>query len=143
MDDQELAAASTDDDLEAFVRAIGLVRGWKHATSERLADDRVRVTNPAAGLWLECRYRRGSDRGFMSVGQIGDKAFFEPEFFWTDPEFVTFRARQFVQGVRQRQRRAVLRRMTWRHWLWSFRTYRAQSSPRRREPRGVRWRSAS
>jgi hypothetical protein len=131
MKDQTFAAAGSSDLLEEFARAICRVRGWGRATVERFAEDGVRVTNPSARLWVECRYRGDGRFGSMSVGRIGEGAYFQPEFVLPNPDFVTMRARQFVQGVRKRERRAKLRRLSVRNWLWDFRLRR--DIARRRE----------
>lgn len=130
MDDQALAADGTTDQLEVFIQAIRRVRGWKSATSERVADDRVLVTNLKAGMWLECRYREGGERGFMTVGREETRPFFEREWFLPTPAFTTFRARQLVQGVRQWERRAVLRQFTLGHLIWRFRMWRSDARRR-------------
>lgn len=69
------------------------------------------VTNSKAGLWNECRYYEGNTFGSMTIGRSDGKPAFQPEFVLPTADFVTFRAKQFVKGVRQWDRGAMLRRM--------------------------------
>jgi hypothetical protein len=117
--------------LDEFARAIRRVRGWTRATAEPAGEDCVRVTNPVAGLWIECRHREGAALGSMTIGRLGKTPFFQPEFVQPTPAFVTFRAKQFVQGVRKWERRAALRRLDPRLWLYHLRVGRDIARQRR------------
>ncbi|MFB7270716.1 hypothetical protein [Streptomyces sp. NPDC056244] len=131
MKDQIPAASGAAHRLDEFARAICRVRDWRRATAEQSGENRVRVTNPAAGLWIECRHHEGAELGSMSVGRLGETAFFQPEFFRPTPDFITFRARQFVQGVRKWDRRARLRRLDAGIWLYHRRVSRDIARQRR------------
>lgn len=132
MKDQVPAARDAAHRLDDFARAICQVRGWRRATAEKFGENRVRVTNLAAGMWVECRHREGAESGFMSVGRIGEKAFFQPDFIRPTPDFITFRARQCVQGLRKWDRRARLRRLDVRLWLYHHRDRRYIARQRRK-----------
>ena len=95
--------------FEAFVHAICEVRGWSSAAVERPNPERVRVTNTRAGQWVELCHYEGADMASMTVGCVGQGAFFQPEWALPTTDFVTFRARQCVQSLRRWDRRARLR----------------------------------
>lgn len=107
-----------DDRMGEFAQAICRVRGWEHATAQQIGESLIRVINPAAGLWVECRHHDGAERGSMSAGRLGEPAFFQPEFIRPVSDFVTFRARQLVQGIRDWDRRRRLPRLDVRTWLY-------------------------
>ncbi|MFG3136461.1 hypothetical protein ACGFZA_09585 [Streptomyces sp. NPDC048211] len=117
MKDAIAAASGITHRLDEFARAIRNVRGWERATAEQVGEHSVRVSNPAAGLWIECRHREGATLGSMTIGRLGETPFFQPEFVRPNADFVTFRAKQFVQGARAWDRRARARRLDPRLWL--------------------------
>lgn len=116
--------------LDEFTCALRRVRGWKGAKAEQLGEGRIRVTNPATGLWIECR-REGGAVAFLTIGRRDGKPAFEPEFARCTPECITMRAKQQIRAVRRWDRRMRVRRMHPRVLLIQYRWRRSQA---RREP---------
>ena len=82
----------------ALPRTASRVRGWNSAAVERPDPERVRVTNTRAGQWVELCHYEGAEMASMTVGRVGQGAFFQPDWALPTTDFVTFRARECARA---------------------------------------------